>query len=416
MLIQASLLGAASDPFHWQQFSCINTDGTLNKKKYAAFMRYFANNGANCTRELPFLVKDPHLTGNEKSSRNFLPFIFRNGKYDLEVPNPLFYDNLRAMIKIANRHNLAFQYSMFDRAHSLNMPDSPWNLNHQGKQGYYQWDQFTDHYVNQVLLTVREAESQLMEEGIICKMLFELENEPRESAFIPIAIETSKRIIAAHFEKEQIEDGVSYLLHKGGKPVIEKVNGQLIRNPLFEALKRAKRKVGLYPGEEERDKSRYFSTIHQVDKLIIRELIDALKHTRRFSISCDGEKPKPNSNQWFGRLLPLFQAAKGRPRREQLLKTWKVEHIYRGDLEGNSQLGDAMDGILGISQAWHHVFETLPENFGNFPQIVAEPPPEPVPIIEQIQRLNNRIDSIEQQVEVNTLQIQYIKKLINGKE
>jgi len=296
------------------------------------------------------------------------------------------------------------------------MPDSPWNLNHQDKRGYYKWDQYTNEYVNRILLTIREAESELIQEGITCKMLFELENEPFDNDFVPTAIETLKRILNSNFKKDQIEDGVFYLPMLAGKPVIEKINYQLIKNPLFEALKRAKRKEGLYPGEGDKDKSRYFTTIHQVDKLIIRELINALKHTRRFSISCDGEKPKPNASQWFERLLPLFQAAKGVFRKEQLLETWKIEHVYRGTINGESQFSDAIDGILGISQAYHHVFKRLPENFGKFPAIIGKPSPEPLPILEQIKLLRDRVQQVEQQVKENGIIINQVKELICGKE
>ena len=414
MLIQASILGAAADPKQWK-FSCIKEDGSLDEEKYAAFMRFFAHNGANCTRELPFLTTDRNYLGDTKQ-RNFLPFKFKGGRYDLKLVNPVFFQNLKAMIKIANRHNLAFQYSMFDRSHSLRMPDSPWNLNHQDKRGYYTWDQYTNEYVNRILLTIHEAESELIQEGIICKMLFELENEPFDNGFTATAIETLKRILSSDFKKEQIEDGVFYLPMLAGKPIIEKINYQLIKNPLFEALKRAKRKAGLYPGEGEKDKSRYFTTIHQVDKLIINELIIALKHTRRFSISCDGEKPKPYASQWFDRLLPLFQAAKGLSRREQLLETWKIEHVYRGTVDGESQFGDAIDGILGISQAYHHVFNRLPENFGKFPEVIGKPLPEPLPILQQIKLLKDRVQLVKQQVEENRIIINQVKEIICGKE
>ena len=414
MLIFASILGAMADPNQWE-FSCINPDGTLNIIKYTLYMRYFANSGANATRELPLLVTDRNYLGDKKL-RNFLPHIFRDGKYDLTLLNPVYFDNLREMIKIANRHNMTFQFSIFDRCHSLNMPDSPWNLNHQGKKGYYQWDEFTRKYVNRVLLTAREAEAQLMLEGIPFRILFELENEPRDRNFVNTSIQTLKLILAAHFQRSQIEDGVPYLLHKGGRPVIEKLNGKLIRNPLFDALKRAKTKIGFYPGVGNKDKSRYFSTIHQINKSIILEMITALKHTRRFSLSCDGEKPKPNADQWCERLELLFEAAKGRPRRERLLETWKIEHVYRGTPDGESHFGDARDGVKGISKAYHHVFNRYPENYGKFPEVISEPPPEPLPIIEQIQQLNNRIDAVEQQLETNTLHIHNLKKLIMGRQ
>ncbi len=403
-----------ADPNQWE-FSCINPDGALNIEKYTTLIWKFANYGANCTREFPYLVTDHTYTGTAKQ-RNYLPFHFADGRYHLNHLNPVYFDNLRQMITIANRHNMAFQFSIFDRTHSLNMPDSPWNLNHQGKQGYYQWDQYTEKYVNRIIATFREAESQLRDEGIVCKVLFELENEPMDPAFVTTAMETLKRLLAAHYQKEQMEDGVSYLPYRGGRPVIQKVNGgnQLIRHPLFEALKRAKRKAGVYPGDDQKDKSRYFSTIHQVDKLIIRELMEALKHTRRFSISCDGEKPKPGAAQWYARVLPLFKAAARRPRLMRVLQTWKFEHIFRGTSDGNSMLGDSIDGVLGISQAHYDAFGTWPENFGKFPHPVDQPSPQPIPITEQIKLLQNRIRNVEDQVEENIVKIRNLERLLRG--
>jgi hypothetical protein len=415
MWIQASILGSNADPNQWDPFTCVKHNGEFNFAKYAETARALANLGANCTRELPFLVTDGNYTGTVKQ-RNFLPFVWNSslGVYNLDVLNQRYFDNLKEMIKITNRHNMAFQFSMFDRCHGANMPDSPWNLNQQRLEGYYDWNDYTRRYVLKVVETANQAKLEMLEqENIHCRVLFELENEPMDERFVKTAIETLKLLLANGVKKEEIEDGVSYLPYENGKPVIRlDKRGNLIRSRLFEKLKKAKKDAGLYPGEDKLDKTRYFSTIHQVgvNPAVLREMKVALRHTRRLSLSCDGEKPKPNADTWFYRLVPLFSSAKWRPGQVERLERYKIEHVYRGDMEGNSPFGDALDGILGISRAIYQVFGRWPENYGKFPKVIEGPKPVIVPIPVEPPTLQQQIDELRLQVEQNRKDIEALMR------
>jgi hypothetical protein len=217
-----------------------------------------------------------------------------------------------------------------------------------------------------------QAEAELKAEGIECKVLWELENEPMNLAFTGTAIKTLKMLLAAGYEKDQVEDGPFYFPRKGGKTVVEfKPHGGLIKSKQFEELKKAKRKAdpSLYVGN---DKSKYFSTVHNFadtpEKL--KELEEAITHTRRFSISNDGEKPKLGAVEWKERLIPIFRKSK-----HDNINKWKFEHLYRGDLQGNSQFRDKIDGALGISQAYKEVTGQWPKNH---PEVRPPFPEEPV--------------------------------------
>lgn len=368
MIIQGSIFGAISDPNQWKQFSCIKEDGTLDRRKYAEYMQLFANQGANSTREIPFLVTDKNY-GAGPRQRNFLPAVWRDNKYDWDQPNPIYYDNLKEMIKSANRHNMSFQISIFDRCHSFKMPNSPWRLNHQGIHGYYDWNRYAREYVAKIIDTVKQAELELETENIPCRVLFELENEPLDPVFTTSAVGTLQMLLAAGYSKDRIEDGVNYY---PGNNKIEYLttNGkaELIRSHQFETLKKAKKKAGLYPGKDLRDKRRYFTTIHNFDDTpgLLDDLKVAIRHSRRFSISNDGVDGKHSSARWKELLVPLLSHSR---RRSPNLKRWKFEHIYRGDLQGNSRMNDAIDGVEGISQAYIEVTGMEPENYHRVPHV-----------------------------------------------
>lgn len=397
MIIQASLFGAIADRNQWEQFSCIRENGTLDRRKYAEYMRIFANDGANATREIPFLVTDKDYDGTAKQ-RNFLPFKWRDGKYDLAAPNPIYFENLKEMIKIANRHNMAFQVSIFDRCHSLNMPDSPWNLNHQGIKGYYDWNLLpvTEH-VFRLINAVRQADKELQAEGFPhIDILWELENEPVSNRFIESGTHAIQLLLEQGFRKDQIEWGCYYLPGQSMPVVSYKGNGELERDRVFVHFLISLRKRGLFVVDEKNNDNRnYFATIHNfgANPEVWQEMIEAVPHSHRMSLSDDGEKVKPGADEWYHRLLPIFQSVGRRPHRRKNLDRWKIEHLYRGDLQGKSMFNDDMHGTVGISEAYFGAFKEWPENYNRFPEAihgpnpdhgapgneVAEPGPGPVP-------------------------------------
>lgn len=357
-MIQGSIFGAIADINQWGEFSCIDENGKLDIEKFTAYMRMFADQGADATREIPFLVTDKKHNG--PIQRNFLPARWNGTAYDWNNLNQTYYDNFKEMIKIANRFNMAFEISVFDRCHGHALPNSPWNLNANGFEGYYKWNPFVEKHVRKIIETAKQAKTELQTEGIECKVLWELENEPLDLAFTGTAVKTLELLLAAGYKKDQVEDGPFYFPRHGGKTVIEfgGPKNELRRSEQFEKLKKAKRNADppLYTGKE---KSLYFSTVHDFAETPekLKELAKAITHTRRFSISDDGEKPKPGAAEWKERLIPIFKNAN-----HNNIRKWKFEHLYRGDLQGNSQFGDKMDGVLGISQAYKEVVGQWPDN------------------------------------------------------
>jgi len=389
MIIQGSIFGAISDPNQWGEFSCLNRDGTLDIEKYSNYIREFANMGCNSTREIPYLITDKNYKGSKKQ-RNFLPFIFENGKYNLDKFNQVFFDNLKEMIKSAYRHNMSFQVVIFDRCHGL-QKNSPWLLNNKNIKNWYDWNTYSKDYTIKVLDTLKELKKEIPN----VDLLIELENEPHLTGFCKSGIETMKLLKEYGYKDNQIELGVSYIPNK----IEFNENGSLKLGHLFEKFKKSMRKSDppLYDGTQKAD---YFSTIHDFgnNSKKVDEICKAVTHTRRLSLSNDGQKPKADKTWWYDTLEPIFETMKISNLGMKNQKLWKFEALYRGKLDGTSSLRDKIDGISGLSEAYKKVFGTYPANYGKFPKTIL---PEEVEDMGKIKELEIEIDKLKFVIEGN---------------
>lgn len=312
--IVGSIFGAMADPGQWGAFSCVQTNGSLEENKYYNFMRIFSGDGANATREIPFLIDD---RGNIRQN-NYLPFIFndKQGKYDLDQFNPVYFSNLRTLAATANRFGMRFYFAVFDRCHGL-MPHSPWRLNLQGIDGWYNPNAlpYLTLWIIQVLSALKDTDF-----GI------ELENEPRDPGFTFSGPETMKILKANGVSDDVILTGLDFM------PV---------DNPYYQSLKKELRKYGFY------NKSRQFSVVHKVTEQFLEEHRHIQNHTRRFWISDDGCKPKLGQAWWEANLTRFFSYR--RPFLNQAFrKRFAFEHLYRFP-------NDDIRGVKGISKAYYNV-------------------------------------------------------------
>lgn len=387
MIIQGSIFGANADTNQWSNFSCRNADGTRNAIKSANYDRLFSNMGCNFKRIIPFLTVDKNYTGTE-IQRNIQPFVFEDRVYNHDKFNQQYFNNLKEDIKSGRRHNMGSQVVIFEDCHG-HQKQSCWMLNNKRTFGWYDFNKYARAYVKKILKTIEEARSELIEEGYnSVDILFELENEPQNDGFLHSGIETLKMLLEAGYKYNQIELGVFYI----GDKIKYNKEGKLILTPLFEKFKKAMRKAEppLYDGSQ---KDEYFSTIHDFgnNQEKLDEILKAVTHTRRLSLSNDGQKPKADSVWWYHATEDIFKRMKKNNVSMKNKELWKFEALYRGDLEGNSMFGDSMTGIIGLSEAYFHKFGEYPENFGQFPEAVYPPIPEPIdppviidpPIIEE---------------------------------
>jgi len=379
MIIQGSIFGAIADPNQWGEFSCIKKDGTLDIELFSNYMRKFANMGCNSTREIPYLVTDKNYKSSAKQ-RNFLPFVFKDNKYDLSKLNQVYFDNLKEMIKAVHRHNMSYQVVFFDRCHGL-QKDSPWKLNRQGIKDWYDWNVYAKGYAIKVLDTLKELKKEIPN----VDLLIELENEPHVDGFCKSGIETLKLLKKYGYKDNQIELGVSYIPNK----IEFNENGSLKLGHLFEKFKKAMRKSDppLYDGTQKAD---YLSTIHDFgnNSKKVDEICKAVTHTRRLSLSNDGQKPKADKAWWYNTLEPIFETMKSSKLGMKNQKLWKFEALYRGKLNGTSSLGDKIDGISGLSEVYKKVFGIYPANYGKFPKTIL---PEEIEDMGKIKELEKEI-------------------------
>lgn len=311
--IVGSVFGAMGDPGQWSEFSCIQDDGHLEEERFAYFMRTFANDGASATREIPFLVDD---RGHIRQV-NYMPFHFdeKKCKYDLNRFNPVYFNNLRRMATIANRFGMRFYFSIFDRCHGL-MPHSPWRLNLQDIDGWYDKKArpYLKTWVLQIIATLRDNVY-----GI------ELENEPRDPGFAISGVETMKILKHHGVNDHHILTGIEFMPPD---------------NHYYRSFKKELRKAGLY------QKKRQFSVVHNVTEHLLEEYKHVQKHTRRYWFSDDGRKPKHNAEWWERHLTKFFSYR--RPLRNQAFKKkFAFEHLYRFK-------DDDIHGVLGIARAYYN--------------------------------------------------------------
>lgn len=321
--IFGSIYGAMSDPGSWKEFSCIMSNGELNKLKWQDYMRQFKAYGATSTRECPFLVHADKTT----ITPNYMPFLFRDGKYDLEIFNPQYFKNLSEMVRITNGEGIIFYFSLFG-PHG-NWPTSPWVLNHQGIKGFYDLSPRADYYRRIWITKVLETLKSPYVVG------FEPCNEPNDFRFVSIAPKIMSLLRGNGVPFERIISGVRYM-----------APGRIIEaNPLYRSVKKILKRNKMW------NKRRMFSkVIHHVTLEFFREYWRMQKHRSRPFISDDGCHPKKSCQFWYNVLKGWFRVVK--LKKNKFFKTRAAfEHLYRypqDDITGVYGISKAVEDIYGI--------------------------------------------------------------------
>ena len=310
----SSLLGAMAEPAAWPEFTCIKQDGTLDEERYDYFMKTFALYGANATREFPFHVPEDH---QPQGQTNYLPYVFYNGKYDLDQYNETYFRNLKKMATIANSRGHVFFFSVLDRCHQLNMNWSPWNLNHQGVRGF-QLSQ-VEKWTRKILDTLQGN-------------VFGIEdiNENRSAELIPILVRIIKIAKEYGLPNTRIIHGTQYIMKWTGN--------EQVPHPIFQKFSSALNKTGIRAFD-------YFErNAHEVNEKFLEDFAHIQRHKSNWFISDDGVHPKC-SHQWWLENLTRFFSHKPARKNRLFYPGAAFEHLYRYE-------ADDIAGVWGIVRAF----------------------------------------------------------------
>ncbi len=306
--IFGSVYGAMSDPGSWKEFSCIMSNGELNKLKWQDYMRTFKTYGATSTRECPFLLHADQPTINP----GYMPFEIRDGLYDLDKFNPVYFKNLGEMARIANGEGIVFYFSLFGP--HCNFPTSPWCLNHQGITGTY--DESLNAY-NYRLIWANKVIETLKGYEVGCQLF----HDPTDIRYANIAPGIIDLLLKCGIPKERIILGVSYS-----------------RKKLNQDLKR------LLKYNQNWDSRRIFSRFaYDINLKFFYDNWPWQKQWTRTFISDYELQPKKSAKYWNNVLKEWFRIVK--LKKNKYFKTHSAfEHIYRYP-------GDDITGVYGIASA-----------------------------------------------------------------
>jgi hypothetical protein len=333
--IVGSVFGSISCPEVWP-FSILDKDRNVNIEKWVETMRTIANYGGSATREITFLIPESRDTKYDKS---YLPYIYHNGKFDLNQINQKYFDNLHLMVKIANDYNIKFYISIFDRCHGM-MSHSPWKNNHQDFNGFYDLpDEYLHLYLKKIVDAVKMAGVDSDGKKLRFNSGYEIVNEPFSDKFPALAVKVFKYLRRRGISNRDIITGIEYLPPE---------------NKRFRAYKKAVRDAKIY------DKHNPFRTVHNIKKQGFLESYRHIqKHSGRWWVSDDGEKPKLTGEWWLKKLMPFFHYRK-RLRRNKFFK-------YNSAIESINCSND-FTGVHGISIAVYNYTGKYPDNYGKFPK------------------------------------------------
>jgi hypothetical protein len=329
ILIFSSKLGII-DP-GWVD-GCWRSDGTVDEKKLDETFRNHANCGANATRELPYYGKN---------LKYCTPFVKVGSKHDLSKKNESYFDGIKLHLHYAKKYNLMYWQSILDG----NAVDKS-NLNKYNPivtnvQGIKIWDRSGWKYIhNEIDWFIRAGVKN-----------FELGNE------IGLLYDDYPKII------DCAVDMYLYLIEKG----IGQRNINMGFQHSSEAWNQFKRK--LWDKTKPYDsKTDMFSSVHQVIKnKYVPRIIEGKYITRRFFLSTDGDKPRPDKEKVYDYFFPLFDE----------IEDGKLQHIHRNDWGFevlNHSKDKVEDNCKGLAELHEYAFGKYPENYGKFPK-----PEEPEP-------------------------------------
>ncbi|NIM16270.1 MAG: hypothetical protein GTO45_30100 [Candidatus Aminicenantes bacterium] len=305
--------------------SVIGEDGKLLGDDWKEMCRRTANNGASGMREMPFWLE-------KQQDHIFAPYIFTDGKFDLNQFNPLYFENLRKMVDIANSYNLKFYFSLYEACNIKERYGKrdfvPWTNNVQGlRNAWYKRD--ADDY--------REAwENKILETFEGKNVGYELCNEPLDMDFQHSGFETYKRLISRDVPDEDIVMGVEW----------DTREYRNFREPFLETY---------HDHWWNKQKHKWFSTVHNLSAKTFEKLSLQEGHTRRFWLSADGWHPKPNQIWWENSLRDFFRTVPTAPFKNK----YAFETMHKKD-------EDDFDDARGISEIINEVTGSYPPNFDKF--------------------------------------------------
>jgi hypothetical protein len=317
--------------------------------------RRSANNGASGMREMPFWME-------KVQDHIFAPYVYVNGKYDLSQFNPVYFQNLRRMVEIANTYNLKFYFSLYEHCNITKRNKSqefvPWTNNLQGlKDAWYgkDADPFRKAWENKIFETFS---------GL--KVGYELCNEPVGLGIVHSGFESYKHLKSKCIPDEDIVMGVRW----------DTTEYRKFRAPFLEEY-----------GDQwwKKQKHKWFSTVHHVDKSTFERLNQQEGHTRRFWLSKDGWHPKPNKDWWKKSLIDFFKVVPTAPFKNR----YAFEAMHKKD-------EDDFDDARGISDAIYEVTGDYPPNYNKFPLEPVKPPSD---LKKKIHAIKTRVQSIQNQAQ-----------------
>jgi hypothetical protein len=326
--IVSSYFGAISrisDPKY--DISVIKDDMTVDTEKWREMCRRVSNNGASAIRMMPFWPPE------KESDIGYMPYAYLKGKFDLNVFNEKYFQNLTQMVKIANSYGLRVYFSMYEACGMRNeyRQYNPWYNNHQQVQDF--------RHIGPVVDDCRANWEQKIYKTLEPYVVYyEICNEPKwgEEALFKVY----KRMLRQGIQDTNIVMGVEW----------DTTVYRQFRNLVLEKY-----------GEEAliQKKHLMFSVIHGItEDILLKTLAEQEGHRRRYWLSPDGLHPKPTAKWWEEKLTAFFK----------LVPTAAFKNMYAIETMHKIPSEDDFDSAVGISKAIFKHTGKWPKNYGKFPK------------------------------------------------
>ncbi|UCH93625.1 MAG: hypothetical protein JSV88_25600 [Candidatus Aminicenantes bacterium] len=344
--IVSSYFGAISrisDPVY--KISVIDENMELREKLWREMCRRVANNGASAIRMMPFWPPE------KEQDVGYMPFVWEEGKYNLDKMRESYFTRLRKMVKIANEY-LKVYFSLYEACGMRKefRMFNPWYNNHNNMQDFRRLGLYADKYrgnwERKILITLG---------GL--NVGYELCNEPKFGA--EAMFKVYKRLRRWKISDENIIMGIEW-----NTPTYREWRNLIIERWGEEAWVEKKHIL--------------FSTVHGLTADIFSDLYLQEGHTRRFWLSVDGLHPKPDADWWEQELLKFFDE----------VPTAAFKNRYACEAM-HKKTEDDFDSAKGISEAIFKHTGKWPKNYGKFPK---DDDPEPNPCELCLKELFERIE------------------------
>jgi hypothetical protein len=326
--IVSSYFGAISRIYDSKyDISVIDENMNLEVEKWKEMCRRVANNGASAIRMMPYWPPE------KEEDVGYMPYVYRDGKFDLKMFNEKYFSILAEMVEIANSYNMRVYFSMYEACGMRKdfRQYNPWYNNHQIIQDFRHTGPTFDKCRaswEQKIYTLLEGRN----------VGYEICNEP---GYGPEAL-------------FRVYEGML----KSGIPDTDIVMGVRWDHQLYRVFKNLI--VEKYGVEKwAKKKHLIFSTIHHISGETFLEVLNLQEgHTRRYWLSADGLHPKPTAAWWEKMLLEFFK----------IVPTAPFKNRYAFETMHKIPSEDDFDSALGISRAVYQYTGKWPVNYGKFPK------------------------------------------------